>query len=207
MLFAITYLVMLTAIVVGALALGMLPTIIAFRRGHPSRWLILAANVVLGATGIGWLLALVWALGLVHMPWEEQSPDPMFGDRRAELSLTYGTRPTAGSTSAKVAELEKLIKLRDGGFISQAEYERLKANFSHDRVGGSAWKLSTNGGRPIQIGLRKRSSISKSMRATAGRTCRSSFLSYRNRHLRSTRRQVSDSPNEGKDWRRPNLSN
>ena len=39
-----------------------LPTLIAFRRRHPNRWAILAINLVLGQTGIGWVVSLVWAL-------------------------------------------------------------------------------------------------------------------------------------------------
>lgn len=38
-----------------------LPTIIAFVRGHNSKWGILLVNLFLGVTGIFWFLALVWA--------------------------------------------------------------------------------------------------------------------------------------------------
>lgn len=39
-----------------------LPTIIAFARGHNSKWGILLVNLFLGVTGIFWFLALVWAV-------------------------------------------------------------------------------------------------------------------------------------------------
>ncbi|OON81581.1 superinfection immunity protein [Streptomyces tsukubensis] len=39
----------------------LLPSIIAFRRGSPHRWAALAVNVILGATVIGWLVALYLA--------------------------------------------------------------------------------------------------------------------------------------------------
>lgn len=40
----------------------MLPTIIAFFRGHASRWGILIVNLVFGFTFIGWIWALIWSL-------------------------------------------------------------------------------------------------------------------------------------------------
>lgn len=45
---------------------GFLPSIIAFARGHHNRFAILALNVFLGWTLIGWVLALVWALTAVR---------------------------------------------------------------------------------------------------------------------------------------------
>jgi hypothetical protein len=39
-----------------------LPTIIAFVRQQPSKWGILALNLLLGWTFLGWVVALVWAL-------------------------------------------------------------------------------------------------------------------------------------------------
>lgn len=52
---AITYLVLMAAIY-------LLPTIIAFSRGHASRWGIFATNLLLGWSGILWLVALIWSL-------------------------------------------------------------------------------------------------------------------------------------------------
>ena len=40
----------------------LLPSIIAFARGIAHRWWVLLVNVLLGGTGIGWIVALVWAL-------------------------------------------------------------------------------------------------------------------------------------------------
>jgi hypothetical protein len=39
-----------------------LPIVIAFARGHPSRWAIAAVSFFLGWTCIGWVIALVWSL-------------------------------------------------------------------------------------------------------------------------------------------------
>ena len=45
-----------------------LPTIVAFSRRHRNRWIILAINLVFGATLLGWVLALIWALNKVDDP-------------------------------------------------------------------------------------------------------------------------------------------
>ena len=50
--------------------LYMLPTMIAFARGHHQRIAILLLNLFLGWSGLGWIAALVWsatATGHVQM--------------------------------------------------------------------------------------------------------------------------------------------
>jgi hypothetical protein len=42
--------------------LHFIPTIIAFFRYHKSKFGILAMNLLLGWTGIFWILALIWSL-------------------------------------------------------------------------------------------------------------------------------------------------
>ena len=41
------------------------PTLLAFRRNHPNRWIILV-NVAFGGTIIGWGIVLVWAMRAAH---------------------------------------------------------------------------------------------------------------------------------------------
>src|SRR5258708_7506378 len=43
-----------------------MPSIVAFRRNHPNRWIILVINVAFGGTVIGWGIALVWAMRAAH---------------------------------------------------------------------------------------------------------------------------------------------
>lgn len=45
----------------------MIPTIVAFWRGHPNRWVILLLNIFLGGTGIVWFGCLIWACMAVHV--------------------------------------------------------------------------------------------------------------------------------------------
>lgn len=49
-------------------AIYILPTLVAFHRDHRHRWLILIVNIAFGATLIGWLVALVWALNKLDSP-------------------------------------------------------------------------------------------------------------------------------------------
>jgi len=50
-------------ILAGTILLGIafLPTLIAFNRNHRFKWIIFIVNIALGATGIGYLIALVWS--------------------------------------------------------------------------------------------------------------------------------------------------
>lgn len=49
----------------------MVPSIVAFRRNHPNRWVIFVINLAFGGTVIGWGFALVWAMRAVHRPSNE----------------------------------------------------------------------------------------------------------------------------------------
>ena len=49
------------------LAIFFVPTIVAFKRSHRNRWLILLMNIF-GATIILWIIALVWALNKFDDP-------------------------------------------------------------------------------------------------------------------------------------------
>ena len=44
------------------IAVGFVPAIIAFARNHAQKWIVLALNVILGWTGVGWIAVLVWAI-------------------------------------------------------------------------------------------------------------------------------------------------
>lgn len=45
-----------------SLALYVLPAFVAYQRDHQSKGAILALDVLLGWTALGWIVALVWAL-------------------------------------------------------------------------------------------------------------------------------------------------
>lgn len=54
----------IAVLIVGVLlfAVYMIPTLIAFSRGHASKWGIFTTNLLLGLTGIFWVAALIWSL-------------------------------------------------------------------------------------------------------------------------------------------------
>ncbi len=68
----------LLAIITGAF-LFFSPTIIAFFRAHHYRWPIATINLVLGLTGIAWLICLIWAV------WPEDPTQPR-AERPARLT-------------------------------------------------------------------------------------------------------------------------
>ena len=47
-----------------AVLIALLPTLIAFRRAHTRRIEITFLNLLTGWTGIGWIVALLWATAL-----------------------------------------------------------------------------------------------------------------------------------------------
>jgi hypothetical protein len=125
-------------------AFYVLPTIIAFRRHHPNRWLIAAINVFLGATGIGWAGALVWAFHAAHRTEQadgshggESGLNLFVNDVRRVSVVGSGAGPAERnapasaaplSTSRAVADLERLGRLRGTGHLSEAEFASLKAS-------------------------------------------------------------------------------
>ena len=69
---------LLLLLLFGLLFLYFLPSIIAFRGGHPNRWVILVLNLFFGSTIIVWVICLIWATRAVHL---SQGPE---GSRRKD---------------------------------------------------------------------------------------------------------------------------
>lgn len=107
----------------------MIPTVVAFRRRHPNRWIIGALNVTLGGTGIVWLGCLVWACGAVHKSAEAGGSDGgesglnVFANDVQKVELV--DRPMAATD--QVAKLERLKQLLDTQAITKDEFDLLKA--------------------------------------------------------------------------------
>jgi hypothetical protein len=101
-----------------------IPTIVAFRRNHPNRWLILVINIAFGGTIIGWGVALVWALRAVHRPGSTggggESGLNIFVNDTKKVQIVD---PSSASTAQ---ELERLHDLLTRGVISQMEFDGLK---------------------------------------------------------------------------------
>lgn len=105
----------------------MIPTLVAFVRGHPNRWLIAVINIVLGGTGLGWLGSFVWAFSAVH-----RSPKGNHGGESG-LNLFVNdaqmvrieTAAMSGSVDAISAKLIRLKTLRESGAITEDEYAEM----------------------------------------------------------------------------------
>jgi hypothetical protein len=118
-------LVGLAVLVIVLLAAYFIPTIVAFRRGHPSRWPIFLLNLVFGGTVLGWVGALIWATHSVHKP--------AVGTQGGESGLnifandTKTVRMHSDTNGDDLAEqLLRLKRLVDAGAISATEYEALR---------------------------------------------------------------------------------
>ncbi len=112
-------------VVVICLIFYMIPTIVAFCRTHPNRWLIAVVNITLGGTGLGWLGSLVWALSAVH-----RSPTGNHGGESGLNMFVNDTQrvvieepPDFDRTSEKLLRLKQLY---EAGGLSLDEYQRLR---------------------------------------------------------------------------------
>lgn len=126
-------------LIVGFLLLAVfyaLPTFIAFKRQHEYRWIIFAINMFFGPTGLGWLIALIWAC----YPKEKSFADPVLGNPtglgsrnsgdtlgevRASSDRSYERRPSAQSA---LDAIDRLAALAEKGVITAEEFAEKKAN-------------------------------------------------------------------------------
>lgn len=72
--------ILLVILIVALAVVYCLPSVIAFSRAHRNRWIILVLNIVFGATILGWLIALIWAMNKIDDPLKggtKYGPDKM----------------------------------------------------------------------------------------------------------------------------------
>jgi hypothetical protein len=105
-----------------------MPSIVAFRRNHPNRWIILVINVAFGGTLIGWGIALVWAMRAAHRVGSTSSG----GESGLNLFVNDVKRiqivdPPPLPQASAADELERFHDLFIRGVISQDEFDGLKA--------------------------------------------------------------------------------
>lgn len=121
-------LVLLTIAIV-ALAIYVIPSIIAFRRQHPNRWPIFLINIVFGGTILGWIGPLIWAMGAVHKSKTGSDGGESGLNIFANDPVLVKVNPTDFSiddTDDIVEQLTKIKKLFDQDAINQEEYDRLR---------------------------------------------------------------------------------
>ncbi|ESX51850.1 hypothetical protein X760_31345 [Mesorhizobium sp. LSHC422A00] len=124
------------AILLIAAVIFLIPTIIAFLRRHPNRWVIFLLNTFLGATGIIWFGCLIWACKAIHITESrlgtnggESGLNLTANDvRRVRLEHGIPNPPPSPqiSTEERLNRLERLKKLRDDGAIDPEQFQRMR---------------------------------------------------------------------------------
>lgn len=94
-------------LIIGGIILYFLPGIIAYKRGHANKGIILLIDFLLGWTFLGWACCLVWA----------------FIDTEGKTTNNM-LRNVGGN---KYEDLARLQKLKTDGAITDVEYEIEKA--------------------------------------------------------------------------------
>lgn len=107
----------------------LIPTIVAFRRGHPNRWVIALLNFFAGGTGLGWFGSLIWACGAVHKSETgndggESGLNLFVNDPRIVKLENIG--PNAEAHGDPAQQLARLKQLHDQGVISLDELSELR---------------------------------------------------------------------------------
>ncbi|WP_271766312.1 superinfection immunity protein [Aquimarina algiphila] len=97
-------------IIVGAI-FYFIPSIIALMRGKSNTVAIIALNLFLGWSIVGWVVSLVWSLS------SEVSP----------AKIVVNQQPIQKAEEDGIDKLTKLKKLLDEGAITQDEFDQQKA--------------------------------------------------------------------------------
>jgi len=97
------------------------PTIVAFKRQHPNRFVIAAVNLVGGMTGFLWVLTLIWAFQRVHVS-ETGSNGGESG-----LNIVANDPVHVAVARDKPAQLAELKLLLDAGELTMDQYQKLRA--------------------------------------------------------------------------------
>lgn len=98
--------ILIALLIIGGIVLYFLPAIIAYKRGHANKGMILVLDVLLGWTFLGWAGCLIWA----------------FID--TDGSKTSNAFRNVGGN--KYEDLARLQKLKDDGAITETEFEAEK---------------------------------------------------------------------------------
>ena len=111
-----------------------LPTIIAVLRRKTSAVGVFFLNLFLGWTFIGWVGALIWALSADRQPTiivnnaPSSAPPPSFSPPPSPHNYTNVTmRKQAATQQDKIDQLRQLKQLLDDGVLTEAEFNRQKA--------------------------------------------------------------------------------
>ena len=107
------------------------PTVIAFKRNHAYKNIILIINLVFGLTGIGWAIAAIWAV----FPSEKSLIDPVLGNvtgtgvRNAGDTFgakSFGEKRGFEREKDNFDRLQEIAKLHQNGSLTDEEFKAMK---------------------------------------------------------------------------------
>jgi Superinfection immunity protein/Short C-terminal domain len=123
---------MTTALVILVIAaLYFVPSVIAYKRNHAYKNIILVINLIFGLTGIGWAAAAIWAI----WPSEKSLIDPVVGNvtgtGQRNSGDTFGAKAFGEQRgySKEQSDHEKIKELANlfaSGAITESEFTAMK---------------------------------------------------------------------------------
>ena len=100
-------------VVIVGLVFYFLPAFIASSRGHHNSGALFVANLLTGWTFIGWVVCLVWSL-------TNQKEDKVITINNDNSEETPSSEPSVAD------ELNKLLKLKEDGVLTEEEFQTEK---------------------------------------------------------------------------------
>ena len=102
----------------------LIPSVIAFFKSHSSKIAILALNIFLGWTFLGWIAALVWSLKN-----DPEKSQKIIAEAVVANTNEDNSEPIPSSTAE---ELVKLAELKEKGILSEEEFQSAKSKVLND---------------------------------------------------------------------------
>lgn len=108
-----------------------IPSVVAYKRNHAYKNIILVINIVFGLTGIGWAGAMIWAI----WPTEKSLIDPILGNvtgtGQRNAGDTFGAKAfgeTRGFSKEKEdhEKIQELVNLFNSGSLTEDEFKAMK---------------------------------------------------------------------------------
>lgn len=126
------FLAVILIIVIGLIYF--MPTLVAFKRNHPNRWVIFVLNLCLGATLVAWLICLIWAFRKIHDPLEskdgsrggESGLNFFINDVKTVRVISQEANRESSHQNTVIEDLSKLNELKEKGVLNNEEFEAAK---------------------------------------------------------------------------------
>jgi len=120
-----------TIIILVIAVLYFIPSVVAYKRNHAYKNIILVINIIFGLTGVGWAVAAIWAI----WPTEKSLIDPVLGNvtgtGQRNAGDTFGAKAFGeqrGFTKEQAdhEKIQELAKLYASGSLTEDEFKAMK---------------------------------------------------------------------------------